>query len=46
MDGMLGDFVPSFLKEKTEYDTAHPIIPPTMNDVPLPPGNEVMRRDN
>jgi hypothetical protein len=46
MDSALGEFVPGFLQEKAEYDKANPIIPPTMNDVPLPPGNEVMRRDN
>jgi uncharacterized tellurite resistance protein B-like protein len=46
MDAALGEFVPRFLQEKADYDKANPIIPPTMNDVPLPPGNEVMRREN
>lgn len=44
LDSALTGFVPDFLTAKTQEDTAHPIKKVTMNDVPLPPGNEVGRR--
>ena len=44
MDVILNNFVPEFLKGKLAEDAAHPIKKTTMNDVPLPPGNEVGRR--
>jgi hypothetical protein len=44
LDATLTGFVPDFLTAKTQEDAAHPIKKVTMNDVPLPPGNEIGRR--
>lgn len=43
MDDALNPAVPEFLDVSARYDEAHPIQMPTMNDVPLPPGNDVTR---
>jgi hypothetical protein len=44
LDATLNGFVPDFLTAKSQEDAANPIKKATMNDVPLPPGNEVGRR--
>ena len=44
LDFALTGFVPDFLTAKTQEDTANPIKKVTMNDVPLPPGNEIGRK--
>ena len=41
MDVALDKQVPDVLQNSAESDKAHPIIPPTMNDVPQLPGNDV-----
>ncbi|MDX2284069.1 MAG: hypothetical protein NW241_07890 [Bacteroidia bacterium] len=41
MDRALDGFVPTFIRVSAEDDAAHPIQPPTMNDVPLPPGKQI-----
>jgi hypothetical protein len=41
IDTSLSDFVSNFIRDSTADDTAHPIVAPTMNDVPLPPGNQI-----
>ena len=41
MDTALSGFVPAFIDDSAKDDTAHPIVMPTMNDVPLPPGNQI-----
>jgi len=45
MDKALSPFVPGFLDASAKADAAHPIKAPTMNDVPLPPGNDVTRTE-
>jgi septation ring formation regulator EzrA len=44
MDAKFTGFVPDFLTAKTQEDAANPIKKVTMNDVPLPPGNEIGRK--
>lgn len=44
IDASLTEFVPPFLTEKEREDASNPIVQPTLNDVPLPPGKEVGRR--
>jgi hypothetical protein len=45
MDAALSPFIPRFLDASVKADAAHPIKAPTMNDVPLPPGNDVTRTE-
>lgn len=41
MDAALDKQVPGIIRTATIDDKAHPIVPPTMNDVPQLPGNDV-----
>lgn len=41
MDAALDTQVPNLIKNSAIDDKAHPIAPPTMNDVPQLPGNDV-----
>jgi hypothetical protein len=45
MDAALNPFIASFLETSAKADAAHPIKAPTMNDVPMPPGNDVTRTE-
>ena len=41
MDAALDKQIPNVIKSSRDSDTAHPVIAPTMNDVPQLPGNDV-----
>ena len=41
MDAALNKQMPELIKSSAASDAAHPIAPPTMNDVPQLPGNDV-----
>ena len=41
MDAALDKQIPGIIRTATIDDKAHPIVPPTMNDVPQLPGNDV-----
>ena len=44
-DEALNPFVAGFLEAGAKADAAQPVKAPTMNDVPLPPGNDVTRTE-
>jgi hypothetical protein len=43
MDAALDPYSPSFIDMSLKDDAAHPIKNPTMNDVPVLPGNDIIR---